>query len=275
MKKLLTAALALFASAAHANGLGSGLIPGHPEYQFAIVNLDDDNNIVFPPITTWISNTMTIQQIDENSGLVTPYVTLGETTLGCNSTNFGLTQTSGTDVVTCDGTNYQTLANQNFIAANYATLTGLGTQVTSLTTAINGKYSKPTGNTTQYVQGDGSLATFPTINNMTVYSGTTALSSPKLLIKAGNTNSSGQVVFNLTNDGTNTGTALIANPITNAVNVTINSVANVYSSSYAWSNSNKTLTVSLVQTGSLLGLGLIPFVSASTNIPVSIQVVGN
>ncbi|AVO22989.1 putative cell-wall-anchored protein [Erwinia phage vB_EamM-Bue1] len=47
---------------------------------------------------------------------------------------------------------------------------GWQTQVNALTQAMEGKFAKPTGSVSQYIRGDGSLATFPTINPGTVTS---------------------------------------------------------------------------------------------------------
>lgn len=55
---------------------------------------------------------------------------------------------------------------------------------------------------------------------------------------------SGTLAIHFTADGTSTGTALFPNgPITNSVNVIFNDAASSYQCSWAWSNSNKTLTI--------------------------------
>lgn len=45
--------------------------------------------------------------------------------------------------------------------------------VNGLQTALSGKFPTPTGTTSQYIRGDGSLATFPTAKRIETYSGTT------------------------------------------------------------------------------------------------------
>jgi hypothetical protein len=65
---------------------------------------------------------------------------------------------------------------------------------------------------------------------------------------SGTTNSSGQVVFELTTNGASNGTAIFpTGPIDSTTSVKINSVANAYAEEWAWSNSNKTLTVTVYQ----------------------------
>ena len=45
--------------------------------------------------------------------------------------------------------------------------------VNELQIALSGKFPNPTGTTSQYIRGDGSLATFPTAKRIETYSGTT------------------------------------------------------------------------------------------------------
>lgn len=65
--------------------------------------------------------------------------------------------------------NYVTTSSLSTMLSSYvtnssltATLGGYAT-TTALTSGLSGKFNVPTGNTTQYIRGDGSLATFPTI----------------------------------------------------------------------------------------------------------------
>lgn len=67
------------------------------------------------------------------------------------------------------------------------------------TTALAGKFATPTGSTGQYVRGDGTLATFPSIPTGTVTS--VALSS-STLTTSGTVTTSGSLAVNLTATGT-------------------------------------------------------------------------
>lgn len=74
-------------------------------------------------------------------------------------------------------------------------------QVTGLQTALDGKYAIPTGNTTQYLRGDGSIATFPTPSSGTVTSITAGAG-----LSGGNITSSGTISMpNVGNPGTYSG----------------------------------------------------------------------
>lgn len=50
-------------------------------------------------------------------------------------------------------------------AITWGSITGTLSNQTDLQSALNGKFDDPTGTTSQYIRGDGSLATFPTIIN--------------------------------------------------------------------------------------------------------------
>lgn len=81
-------------------------------------------------------------------------------------------------------------------------------------------------------------------------------------------------MFNLTNDGTSGGTALCANgPITASVNPIVNDATAAYQMSWAWSNSNKTLTITankLTTANILTGiLGQAAANSASVNVAIA------
>lgn len=114
--------------------------------------------------------------------------------------------------------------------------------VTGLTSALAGKFSTPTGTTSQYLRGDGSLSTLPSVMSI-AYEGTSNRTNSFPIFKTA-TVSSGVAVFHLTADGTSGGTALFTNGvIQDSVNVTVSDSAASYQMSWAWSNSNKTLTV--------------------------------
>lgn len=114
---------------------------------------------------------------------------------------------------------------------------------TAQATAISAKLTTPAGTTSQYVRGDASLATFPAIPTVQAYEGTTQRLNPVTIFKSA-TVASGVAVFNLTNDGTSGGTSLFPNGvIQDSVILSVNDATAAYQMSWAWSNSNKTLTV--------------------------------
>jgi nitrogen fixation protein len=67
--------------------------------------------------------------------------------------------------------NYQTSGSG---AAVWGGITGTLSNQTDLQTALNGKFDDPTGTTSQYLRGDGSLATFPSLTGYVPYSGATS-----------------------------------------------------------------------------------------------------
>lgn len=76
-----------------------------------------------------------------------------------------------------------------------------------------------------------------------IYFGTALQSSPKLYTNSA-TVASGVAVFQLTNDGTSTGTALFpGGPQTSSLNAFVSDATASYQVSAVWSNSNKTLTI--------------------------------
>lgn len=74
------------------------------------------------------------------------------------------------------------------------------------------------------------------------YEGTTQRLSPRLIYKTA-TVSSGTAVFHLTDTGLSGGTALCTGVIKSSVNTTVNDATASYQYGWAWSNSDKTLTV--------------------------------
>jgi len=55
----------------------------------------------------------------------------------------------------------------------WGAITGTLSNQTDLQSALDGKYDDPTGTTSQYIRGDGSLATFPTLTGYVPYTGAT------------------------------------------------------------------------------------------------------
>jgi nitrogen fixation protein len=71
-------------------------------------------------------------------------------------------------------------------AAVWGGITGTLSNQTDLQTALDGKFDDPTGTTSQYLRGDGSLATFPSLTGYVPYTGaTTNVDLGEYEIKAG------------------------------------------------------------------------------------------
>lgn len=107
-------------------------------------------------------------------------------------------------------------------------------------------------------------------------SGTTTKSGYFPVVKSG-TISSGTVAFHFTSDGTSGGTALFATgPDQDSVQLSFNDSAASYQPSWAWSNSNKTLTVTLNKLGTANILtGILGQVAAPNGFVVKVIVFGN
>lgn len=127
-------------------------------------------------------------------------------------------------------------ATQNVTVANVPEAS-----ITNLTTDLAGKFNTPTGTTSQYVEGNGTLGTTPSAP--VAYDGTTQRTNA-FPIFLSTTVASGVGVANLTADGTSGGVALCTNGvITNSVGLTVSDATASYQMSYAFSNSNKTITI--------------------------------
>lgn len=114
------------------------------------------------------------------------------------------------------------------------------TGVTGLTSALSGKISNLTGTSAQYMRGDGVLDTMPVIGK--VFEGTTQRVGYPIFKSA--TVSSGTAVVYLTADGTSGGTTLCPNGvIADSVSPVVSDATASYQMSWAFTNSNKTLTV--------------------------------
>lgn len=86
------------------------------------------------------------------------------------------------------------------------------------------------------------------------FEGTTQRNLPISVFKSA-TVASGVAVFNLTVDGTSTGASLFPNGVVqDSVNMLVNDATAGYQLSYAFSNSNKTVTVTANKTSFILGL---------------------
>ena len=82
-------------------------------------------------------------------------------------TALGYTPVPTTRTLTINGTTYDLSANRSWTIAGtsavWGNITGTLSNQTDLQTALNAKYNNPTGTISQYIRGDGSLATFPTL----------------------------------------------------------------------------------------------------------------
>lgn len=107
----------------------------------------------------------------------------------------------------------------------------------------------------------------PTIPVIQAYEGTTQRLNPLLVNKTATVaGGAGNALFYITNDGTSTGTALCPNgTMLNSPNISVNDATAPYQFSWAWSNSNKTLTV-LSQKAS--GLAVLTFTLLGIPAPV-------
>lgn len=88
--------------------------------------------------------------------------------------------------------------------------------------------------------------------------------------------SNGKVVFNMTEDGTATGTSLFAEMVILETLTYCDFVPNkiIKCTNPVVSGDRKTLTMDVKQNASLLGLGLIPFEQAASGIQITARVQG-
>ncbi len=82
-------------------------------------------------------------------------------------TALGYTPVTNARTLTINGTTYDLSANRSWTvagtAAIWGNITGTLSNQTDLQNALNAKYNNPTGTISQYIRGDGTLATFPTL----------------------------------------------------------------------------------------------------------------
>ena len=78
----------------------------------------------------------------------------------------GFTPVTNARTLTINGTTYDLSANRSWTIAGtsavWGNITGTLSNQTDLQTALNAKFNNPTGTISQYIRGDGSIATFPT-----------------------------------------------------------------------------------------------------------------
>ena len=109
--------------------------------------------------------------VDNTSDLDKPISTATQTALNgkANSSHThslnDLTQTGATSgqIPSWNGTNW--VPTTVSTSATWGSITGTLSTQTDLQSALDGKFDDPIGTTSQYIRGDGSLATFPTVIN--------------------------------------------------------------------------------------------------------------
>jgi len=125
-------------------------------------------------------------------------------------TALGYTPVTNARTLTINGTTYDLSANRSWTiagtAAVWGNISGTLSDQTDLQNALNAKFNNPTGTISQYIRGDGSLATFPAITGFVPYTGATAnvdlgefaLSAEYLAIDTDTTHSTdvGEIVWN-------------------------------------------------------------------------------
>lgn len=136
-----------------------------------------------------------------------------------------------------------TIGNINLLQDN---LNALYLAISTTTSAINSFSGSVSSEASSRSSGDAALqAQINTIASSTVqaYEGTTTRLGAFPVFKSA-TVSSGTAVFNITNDGTSGGTFLCPHGvIQDSVNPFVSDAAASYQMSAAWSNGNKTLTI--------------------------------
>jgi hypothetical protein len=89
----------------------------------------------------------------------------------------GFTPVTNARTLTINGTTYDLSANRSWTIAGtsavWGNITGTLSNQTDLQTALNAKFNNPTGTISQYIRGDGSIATFPTLPGGLPIGGTT------------------------------------------------------------------------------------------------------
>lgn len=167
-----------------------------------------------------------------------------------------------------------TLAQVDSSVTTYAAAVSARTSLASVRSLIAGLVPQTT-----MINGHA-LSSNVTLSIPSVYNGTTLVSNPKTFTSSAIV-ASGVAVFYLTADGTSTGAALFpTGPITSSLNWFVNSASTLYLANPVWSNSNKTLTLtvnSATSSGliSLLGLSLLGAPTAASNgTVVNVSVLG-
>jgi hypothetical protein len=150
---------------------------------------------------------------------------------GANGAGVPVGGTTGQVLAKASGTNYDTQwVNQSGGGAGtWGSITGTLSNQTDLQNALNAKFDDPTGTTAQYLRGDGSLATFPSIPTGTVSS--VGISMPGAFAVANSPiTSSGTIAVTGAGDTTQYiagDGSLVAFPITGQAGTLVREVRNV------------------------------------------------
>lgn len=290
-----------------------GDISGNTEVEYDAIVWDDarsqpsyatlsDPSFQQEAISTMAGYFSTFNQLSDHAQIATDATSI--TALSTSLTDAVSTSTtinthalSGNIVLTADDIGDGT-TNKAYSATDKTKLAGIASgatvQVSSDWTAASGVtkiLNKPslsavaTSGAYSDLSGKPSLATVATSGSyndltskpslMTLYSGTSLVSNPKVFTAAA-TVSSGVAVFQLTADGTSTGAALFPNgPLTSSLNYFVNDATASYQTSAAWTNSNKTLTITANKlTTSNILTGILGQASANSAV-VNITVLGS
>lgn len=133
------------------------------------------------------------------------------------------------------------LSTEDYTSTEKTKLAGIATGATANDTDANLK-NRANHTGTQAISTVSGLQT-ALDSKATVWDGTIARTNPVVVFKAA-TVSGGVAVMHITTDGTSGGSAICPNgPILASVNPIVNDSTAAYQMSWAWSNSNKTLTI--------------------------------
>lgn len=170
-----------------------------------------------------------------------PYFELHSTYLTIDGTPFNtiLATKADTTTVTSLASSVSAIPAQQ--ASDWTASSGV-TRILNKPTLFSGNYSDLAGKPTLFDGTYSSLTGKPTIPTLpTSYENTTGHNIYYIYKTA--TVASGVAVYQLTADNTSTGTALCSTPIAASVQPIVNDATSSYQMGWAFSNSNKTLTV--------------------------------
>lgn len=256
MKKLIVLLLLLCPYLAHAGDYALQIeqkVPGtNPYYNALYIEEIGQSAFMFYNYTTHLpryyrlgaglSCNDTTETCSATGMAPTSFPFSGLTGLPTTCAGYGITDCVTPSSLASSLTSYVTTSGLTSALAPYALTSALSSYAT--TTALATKFTTPTGTTSQYVRGDGTLATLPVLQ--TAITGTTSKFASYRLYQSYTITTAGTAVFQLTADGTSTGTALFTNEVfTDSVQPIVNDATASYQLGWAFSNSNKTLTVTV------------------------------
>lgn len=184
--------LCVFYNSAQAVGVGGGIISGHPEYDFAWYTLDEDFNFTEPPFAQFMNGIMTLQPGAAgfaHPGISATFITLGNSSYPCTGSAVGTLQYVSGEMQNCYPGGLDKLVSNTAFAGLQSTVATVNSSLTtavnskvsvttlssyalnsvvnaadaSITSTLTGKFAQPAGTTAQYLRGDGSVLTFPSI----------------------------------------------------------------------------------------------------------------